>query len=288
MPPEDPRSVAWLVPTNVPPGLRLIVARRELTGECHGAADDCAATAASAQLRYESTDWRVTRTLSMGELRPTTPPDLADPIETAPVRPAGPRTVHVIAGRAGPGNQIEARWNEPTGIAVQISATGLSWDVVAAYIGALAANDPASFTEVDVPPSNEPCVGPTLQMAPTPTPDGWNRFVLDARPTGSCGTGLLLMMSFVLPGTIDQPGTLVTIVTQPATDSTPASMTGEPATVGPYRATVETSRLYVLAGDVVVDIHGNATTEQLRAIAETIRPLDDAEWAELVAAIDHG
>ncbi len=40
-----------------------------------------------------------------------------------------------------------------------------------------------------------------------------------------------------------------------------------------------------LIDTVAVNIHGNVDEAQLRAIAESIRPRNDTEWAALVAAV---
>lgn len=140
-----------------------------------------------------------------------------------------------------------------------------------------------------------PCVGASMQWAPPLPSDAWQQFVLEAAPTGTCGVTTVLMMSLVIPESADAPGTLVTLVSVPAElaaprAGTPIEIDGRPATV---RASVGTNgepatTIIAQFGDVVIDAHGYVDEATLRQVVTSIRQLDDAAWAELVAGVETG
>jgi hypothetical protein len=144
-------------------------------------------------------------------------------------------------------------------------------------------------------PDVGPCVDASMQLAPPLPSDEWQRFVLEAAPTGACGVSTVLMMSLVIPGTIDAPGTLVTIVTMPselstAQPGTPIDIDGRPATLqqsdrpdGPPATTI-----IAQFGSIVVNAHGFVDEDTVREIVASIVPLDDTAWAELVASVERG
>ena len=144
--------------------------------------------------------------------------------------------------------------------------------------------------EVQTP--TQACVDATSQIAPDYLPEGWQRFVLQIQPTGSCGQPIYLMMSVVLPGTVEAPGTLVTVITAPASTATPQP--GDPVVVNGRSGTLRqetmadgqpASSLSIVIDTVAVEAHGNVDPQQLQDIVATMRPFDDVEWAELVNSV---
>ncbi len=131
----------------------------------------------------------------------------------------------------------------------------------------------------------------TTQLAPTILP-GWQPFVLQALPTGICGQPTFLMMSLVLPGGSDSPGTLVTILTSPAAGA--ALQAGEPIAINGETGSLQQSAMAdgqpansinIVFGAVAIEAHGNADVETLTAIVAGMHLVDDSEWANLVGAV---
>ena len=152
---------------------------------------------------------------------------------------------------------------------------------------------PVTLPDV-VPPTVDNCVDAGSQLAPTSLPAGWQRFVLAARPTGTCGQSTYLMMSLVLPGPTDGPGKLVTITTSPAAGST--LQQGEPVDINGFHGTIARSAMAdgtptvsinIVINGVFVDAHGDADESELTAIIASIAPVDDSEWANLVSEVVH-
>jgi hypothetical protein len=133
------------------------------------------------------------------------------------------------------------------------------------------------------PTAGGPCVDASSQIAPT-TPDGWQRFVLHARPAGNCGPGPILMMSLVLPGklvTITIPG----VGGEPLGD--PVVINGNTGflSVSAMADGTPTASISINVGGVSVEAHGTVDKDQLVAIIASLHPLDDAGWADLVNSV---
>ena len=198
---------------------------------------------------------------------------------------ASTRRVNVRELDSGPTAIVEVRWMEPDIGSVWLPAVGLGWDAVAAVITGLGPVDPSAMPVLVPPPPVPRCVDAHAQLAPTLLPPGWKRFVLMAQPSGSCGQYPFVMMSIVTPET------LVTIVTTPADDMVLQS--GQAVTVGSGTGRFEPGswepgvggRLTIIVDTVLVDVHGNADVDMLRAVAESVRAQTDDEWADLVAAV---
>jgi hypothetical protein len=131
----------------------------------------------------------------------------------------------------------------------------------------------------------------STQFAPA-VPAGWQQFVLNASPTGSCGQQTLLMVSMVLPSGSEVPGTLVTIVTSPANQSTP--LAGEPVVINGETGSLQqatmadgqpANSISIVFGAVAIEAHGSADVETLTAIVASMHLVDDVEWALLVGAV---
>ena len=160
-------------------------------------------------------------------------------------------------------------------------------------IDVTAPTGPVTLPDV-VPPTLDNCVDAGSQVAPTSLPAGWQRFVLAAQPTGTCGQSTYLMMSLVLPGPTDGPGKLVTITTSPAAGST--LQQGEPVDINGFHGTIvrsamadgtPTVSINIVINGVFVDAHGDADESELRDIVSSIGPVDDSEWANLVSEVVH-
>ena len=132
--------------------------------------------------------------------------------------------------------------------------------------------------------SSGPCVESGSQIAPT-TPDGWQRFVLQARPAGNCDQGPILMMSLV------RPGKLVTITLDGAGVPTPP---GDPVVINGNKGFVSvstmadgtpTASISIDIGAVPVEAHGMVDKDQLVAIIASFHTLDATEWADLVNSV---
>jgi hypothetical protein len=103
------------------------------------------------------------------------------------------------------------------------------------------------------------------------------------------------MMSLVVPGNADGPGTLITIVTGPASQAIPQP--GEQITVNGHQATIQRSALGdgtvsasidMVIDAVAINAHGNVDVAVLSDLMATVGPLSDAQWAQLVFDIRAG
>jgi hypothetical protein len=179
---------------------------------------------------------------------------------------------------------VRAAWTEPDGDVVRVDSVGLAWDEVAVIIGGLQPVDPAVWPTVDWPPIVEPCVVPASQIAPT-TPDGWQRFVLQARPAGNCDPGPILVISLV------RPGKLVTITLDsagvPAPPGDPVVINGNKGflSVSAMADGTPTASIIIDIGGVPVEAHGTVDKDQLVAIIASFHQLDATEWADIVSSV---
>jgi hypothetical protein len=281
-------STTWLVPSPPPALLRLVDATLARAADC-GMADDCAQTVETASLTYDTDDLTVRRSLHVVQSRPKAGTYEPQPVDSAPQRAVGARRVHVI--ETAEFGTIEAAWTEPTGDDVRIDALGIEWVDLAAIIDDLRPVDEAVWPGVDTQEPIGRCVDTRSQLAPTVIPPGWQTFVLQAQPTGSCGQYPFLMMSLVLPGSTDGPGILVTITASPASEATPQP--GEPVVVNGQTGTLQefttadgqvARSISVVFDTVAVEAHGNVDSDQLVAIVAGMQPVSDAEWEALVSS----
>jgi hypothetical protein len=285
-------QVRWLAPPSEVEGLRLIAARRDLAADC-GPLADCELTVPSSTLEFDTADLTVARSLSLYQTLDTEPWFIGEFPASADERTAGSRTVIVDEQGAPATSYIAAWWSEPDGIAVNLQAVNVSWDDVQSLIASLRPIDGADWPGLEVNEVLARCVGPRTQYAPAEIPDGWNRFVLEAPPVGTCDVSTFLFLSLVIPGTIDEPGTLVTFVSSPA--SSGIATTGEVidinGVIGRLEESVQAdgtpvSSITMQIGDVSIGAHGNTDPDSLLELMESIRLLDDDEWSQLVAEVD--
>ena len=278
----DAMTRHWLYPSSDPPGVHLIYAQRQVIPDC--GMIDCGLMRAIATLVYDSngpTERRLQITQSSpshGFTSDAPPP--TDALDTAPERSVGYRSVRVVEGVG----DVRAAWTEPDGDVVRVDSVGLAWDEVAVIIGGLQPVDPAVWPTVEWPPIVEPCVVPASQIAPT-TPDGWQRFVLQARPAGNCDPGPILVISLV------RPGRLVTITLDSA--GVPAPL-GDPVVINGNKGVLSvsamadgtpTASITIDIGGVPVEAHGTADKDQLMAIIASFHQLDATEWADIVNSV---
>ena len=167
----DAMTRRWLYPSSDPQGMHLISAPRQ-TSPC---GIDCDAVVASATLVYYTDDTTTRRSLGIVQSMLSQSPGPPDSLDNAPERVAGDRHVRVVEG-AG---DIRAAWTEPDGDVVHVESVGIGWDELAVIIGGLETIDPAAWPTVTPPPTMGFCVDASSRIAPT-TPDGWQRFVLQA------------------------------------------------------------------------------------------------------------
>jgi len=288
----SPDQVRWLAPPDDVDGLRLVEARRELVADC-GPVDDCALTLPASTLRFDTADLTTARSLSLHQRLAG-----SGSFEQVPL-PGEPRTVGVrgvIVDEQGPPElpYVVAAWSEPGDIDVELQAN-LPWTEVEAFIASLRPVDAEAWPGIDVDEPLGRCVGERTQYAPAEVPEGWGRFVLEAAPVGTCDVGSFLFMSLVIPGTLDQPGTLVTVISSPA--SAGPITAGEPVDVNGATAYLEetvqsdgspASSIFMEVGDARIGAHGNVNPATLIELMGTVRLLDDDEWSQLVAEIDAG
>ena len=278
----------WLVPPSDPPGLHLAEAHRDVVSDC--GVSDCGMTVATATLQYYTDDPATTRSLRIVQSRPRSGEYPPEQIDDAPERPAGARLVRVIESSDIEPLPITAAWEEPGGNKVWVDALGISWDELAVILGGLEPIDTDAFpiVEAQLPPTR--CVDAQSQLAPTFLPPGWQRFVLAAAPTGACGPPTILLMSVVLSGTADAPGTLVTI----GTSFGPITTSGEPMDINGVTGYLQeftspdgqpAGSVSMMINGVAVDAHGTIDSARLIEIVASIRPFDDAEWAALVESV---
>jgi hypothetical protein len=194
------------------------------------------------------------------------------------------RTVLAIESGEGTSRRIRLTWTDANDLVVDIFASGISWEELSTTVESLEPTDPSAWPTPVVVPH---CVDATTQYAPALIPDGWERFVLQAQPTGTCDVAPYLFMSLVLPGTSAGPGTLVTIVVNPAVTVVADEVAGD-VTEGIAADGSRATSAIVQIGGVTIDLHGNADAETLRAIVASIVPFSDAEWAQLVSEVDAG
>jgi hypothetical protein len=277
----DAMTKHWLYPSSDPPGVHLIYALRQVVPDC--GMIDCGLMRAIATLVYESndpTERRLQITQSSRSHGFTSAPPPTDALDTAPERSVGDRSVRVVEGVG----DVRAAWTEPDGDVVRVDSVGLAWDELAAMIGGLQPVDPAAWPTVEWPPTIGPCVDASSQIAPT-TPDGWQRFVLQARPTGNCDPGPILVISLV------RPGKLVTITLDSA--GVPAPL-GDPVMINGNKGFLSvsamadgtpTASITIDIGGVPVEAHGTADKDQLVAIIASFHQLDATEWADIVSSV---
>jgi hypothetical protein len=223
------------------------------------------------------------------DLAGSSAPRATDTLSTI-VSSTPPATDHAGASIA-PGASVDEPAREP------VPVTTAAWLVTEPPPPGIDTTAPSGATQPTSVPSSAPsrCVDASMRWAPPLPSDAWQQFVLEAAPTGACGVTTLLMMSLVIPGTADAPGTLVTIVAQPtelamAQPGTPIEIDGRPATLQASVSADGRPATTIIArfGDVVIDAHGFVDEPTLRRIVASIRQVDDAAWAELVASVDRG
>jgi hypothetical protein len=276
----NPETMRWYLPDQDPPGLRLVRASRSLVAGC-GPTADCIADLPMATLTYSTDDATVNRSVTVNQtaVKPNAPKVL---IDGATEQTIGARHIEVLDGSSDGFPSYIVVWATPDGLDIHIQTSGIAWANVVAIITSLSVREPgdwANLVHVQSPVGR--CLDAQAQVAPTLLLTGWNRFVLTAQPSGTCEAFPFLMMSLGrAPGPGNESGTLVTIVTQPASL---ASSTGTPT--DPLTIPIGDKRLVFRFGTVVVDVHGNADENDLRSIAASMRPLSNDEWANLVAEI---
>jgi hypothetical protein len=278
----NPEAMRWYVPDQNPVGLRLVSAVRSLVAGC-GPTADCIADVPAASLTYGTDDATVNRSVSINQTAVKQDAPKVR-IDDATEETIGGRDIEVLdRGSAGFPSYIVV-WATPDGLDIQIQTNGVVWDKVVAIIMSLTVREPdgwANLVHVQSPVGR--CLDAQAQVAPTLLLAGWKRFVLTAHPSGTCEAFPFLMISLGrAPAPGNESGTLVTIVTQPA--SLGAATATEPST-DPLTAPIYGNRLVFRVGTVIVDVHGNADENSLRSIAASIRPLSNDDWAELVAEI---
>jgi hypothetical protein len=276
----NPEAMRWYLPDKDPLGLRLVGASRSLVAGC-GPTADCIADVPAATFTYSTDDATMHRSVSINQtaLKPNAPKVR---IDGATEQTLGGRHIEVLDGSADGFPSYNVIWTTPDGLDIHIQTSGIAWDNVVAIITSLSVREPSDWANlVHVQPEVGRCLDAQAQVAPTLLLAGWNRFVLTAQPSGTCEALPFLMMSHRrAPGPGNESGTLVTIVTQPASL---ASTTATPT--DPLTAPIGNNRLVFRFGTVIVDVHGNANENDLRSIAASIRPLSNDEWADLVAEI---
>ncbi|MGB3733951.1 MAG: hypothetical protein WA964_03265 [Ilumatobacter sp.] len=280
-----------MTPSTPPLGLRLVSERRQLIADC-GPLDDCLGTIPFAGLQFDTDDPTTARTLFLwmqGE-----PTERAETIGPAPVGNTiqiRDRAV-VIEAVDVEASAWHARWTDPAGYIVDIRATGLSEEQLIDFVGSLTATSPDAWPNGPIEPPAGRCVDDRTRAAPTFQDEGWSRHIIEAAPVDGCDAGVFLFMSFVAPSDV-LGGGLVTIVTQPALGSSvqpgdPIVIDGNLGTIsGPDPLGPAQSHPITFVSDALfVDVHGTAPVETLVRIAESIEPVDEATWAEIVASID--
>jgi hypothetical protein len=281
-----------MVPSVDPPALRLVTAQRALVPGC-GPITDCAATVPSATLAYDTDDLAAHRSLQIVQNLPTSANSGFGVVPGGVERTMGNRTVTAVEQGDPVQPNITVTWTEADGLVVNIVAIGLMWDELAGVVATLtrSADWPSSKVEERL----ARCVDARTQYGPTIIPDGWQRFVLEAQPTGACGVAKFLMMSLVVPGTADGPGTLITFVSGPASDATPQP--GERITINGHDVTVQrstagdgtvTASIDIVIDAVAINVHGSVDSAVLSDLVATIAPLSDDQWAQLVSEIGAG
>lgn len=290
--PPDPNLVEWLIPSESPDGLRLVGAERDLVIDCPLMAD-CAGepTLPQATLSYDTNDLSRRRSLEIIQTgRSVSGVGSRSEIVDGDERQLGGRHVLALDESSEAIPWIAAEWTEPDGNFVRVVATGLQWDELDAIVSGLRLAEPSGWPGAPIEERLHLCVDADSRFAPTAVPDGWNRFVLDIQPTGSCDVATILAMSLVEPGTESTPGTLVTIVVAPITQASGTS--GEQVVVNGHDAVLtrdqpingkQAHSISFAVGPVWINAHGDVDAETLQAIAATIAPVDDAFWAALVA-----
>jgi hypothetical protein len=278
----NPETVRWYVPAQNPVGFRLVSAGRFLVAGC-GPTADCIADVPAASLTYSTDDATVNRSVSINQTAvKQDAPNVR--IDGATEKTIGGRQVEVLDGGSDGFPSYTVVWITPDGLDIRIETRGIALDKIESIITSLSAREPGDWANlIHVQPPVGRCLDAQAQVAPTVLLAGWQRFVLTAHPSGTCEAFPFLMMSLGrAPGPGNESGSLVTIVTQPA--SLAAVTATEPST-DPLTAPIYGNRLVFRVGTVIVDVHGNADEKSLRSIAASIRPLSNDEWAGLIAEI---
>ena len=287
----DPASISWLSPSVDPRGLRLVAAHLDLLADC-GPTSDCVATMPSATLAYDTDDLGVRRSLQIVQANPTSGHSGFGEVPDGVQRTLGNRSV-VATEHSDPSlTTINVAWTEPDGLVAELFAIGLTWAELGDIVATLTRIEPEGWPGTPVQQPQPRCVDARTQYAPLTIPDGWQRFVLAAQPTGTCGVSQFLMMSLVSPGTPDHPGMLATFVTSPASEANPQP--GNRITINDHDATVQQSTLAdgtpatsidMIIDDVAINSHGNIDVAGLTDLMATIGPLSDEQWAQLVSEV---
>ena len=287
----SPEEIAWLAPASEVDGLLLVEALRGLEAGCVSSVD-YESMYPCATLVFDTSDLAVGRSLLLRQAVAGTDA-LTGSGASGEVRTVGQREVVVDEQGSSETPMFTVTWSEPGGIEVELQATGLGREEVEAFVTSLRPVDPEAWPGIAVDASLERCVGDRTRYAPADVPEGWTRFVLDAAPVGACDVDQFVFMSLVVPGTADQPGTLVTFVSTPA--SAGVTAVGEPVDINGVTGHLQSSTqadgtpsstIILQLGDAVVDGHGNVDPATLVELMETVRLLGDDEWSQLVAEID--
>ncbi len=291
----SPDDVGWLSTMSPLDGLRLTSATRDLAVDCPpNASCTGPGTIPVATLSFGTDDLTASRTLNITQFFDDSTFQVIERTTDGEQRVIGSRSVTISEQGTPEAPFITAGWDEPGGFAVELSASGLSLDTVEALIGSLEPTEPSGWPVLEVQEPLTPCVDAGTQYAPATVPPGWNRFVLEAQPTGTCNVTTVLFMSLVEPGTEQEPGALVTFVSAAASTTTPQP--GQAIEINGHPAVIQESTgddgnastvIYLTIGDVVVDGHGNVDRDTLEALMASITAFDDEQWAQLVNEIDN-
>jgi len=278
--PDEP---LWLAPTSSPRGLRLVGATLGLVPGC-GPEDNCEVLAPGARLVYDTDDLAVARSAQVTQSIPD--PRSVDPATFGDLeRRIGGRDV-TMRDFGDDSVVAELTWTEPNGIVVTIGTLGLTADDLDALVASFQPTEPDQWPASEVLEPLRRCVDETTRYAPTLIPEGWNRVVLDAQPTGTCDVDSFLWMSLVEPGTMvnltvapstrasEQPGDTIMINGRPAVLDTVEDSNGMPQ-----------SSIDMRIGPVTVSAHGNVTPEVLGEIMSSVGPIGETEWSQLVDEI---
>lgn len=277
-------TVSWLLPTHLPHGLRLRAATRSDLPDCPDLCGARTPTVPAADIEYRTAAVADPRSVRLTEgIAGQYVPYWRD-------RPLGRRTTHIGTRAVAihkAGLAITANWREGP-LTVFVDAIGVSERDVVTLIESMRPTAPEKFRDVRPAPPPVPCVDTATRLAPTRGPEGSQRFVLKAKSNGSCGPDVFLMVSYA------RPGQLLTLSFLPAQGQ--QCLGGRTIALAPNHAVHVTSEgpvgaLPGMGGCVVVGtvtIQFSATgvdDATLLSVLESVRPLDEAGWANLVAAI---
>ncbi|MEP4682580.1 MAG: hypothetical protein ABJ201_04315 [Nisaea sp.] len=252
---------------------------------------DCEATVPGSILSFDTADPTVSQSMSIAQTLETEFGFVEQVAQNGEERVAGRRIIQVDE-QLGPESTsyIAAHWSEPDGVAVNVQAVNVSWETLRRVIADLDFVDAENWPALTVNTPLSICVDERTQYAPGVVPEGWERFVLEAQPSGTCDVSTFLFMSLVAPGTPEEKGTLVTFVSSPGSAGTVAG--GEPIDINGIEGRLEesigadgtpSSRITMQIREVIIGAHGNIDPATLQEFMSSIQLLDEAEWSQLVS-----